>query len=262
MSVPPEANPPETSTAAPESGSMAAYLFEAMQDRPEDRRRLRWVTVVAIALHLVLFWVQFPEWHSSLPENVREAKIYVVQSVRLRQPSPPPAAGAAQPTRAKRKIPIPDPTPDDPEPIVELDLVVPETPITQLNDVFFGIPSAAPGPPGLGDGTGPTGTLDFTGDAFQVGAADGVSAPIPINRPEPRYTEEARRARIQGIVILSCIVDEQGAVRNIRVVKGLELGLSESAVTTVSKEWRYKPALKNGKPVPVHFIIRVSFSLQ
>jgi TonB family protein len=104
--------------------------------------------------------------------------------------------------------------------------------------------------PGEGGGTG--------GGIYSVGG--GVSAPIPIYKPEPAYSEEARKAKYQGTVVLWIVVDTQGNVTDPRVVRPLGLGLDEKALETV-RTWKFKPALRNGSPVPVRVIVEVSFRL-
>ena len=88
-----------------------------------------------------------------------------------------------------------------------------------------------------------------------------MTPPVKITYPQPRYTEEARQARIQGVVILRGIVDVDGTVKNITVVKGLPMGLSESAVQTV-ETWVFEPSRLEGRPVPVHYVFTINFSLQ
>jgi len=88
----------------------------------------------------------------------------------------------------------------------------------------------------------------------------GVSQPILIKKIEPEYSEEARKARFQGTVVLSIIVDDAGMPRNIRVVRPLGLGLDEKAVEAVQK-WRFRPAYKDAKPVAVHATVGVNFRL-
>ena len=75
------------------------------------------------------------------------------------------------------------------------------------------------------------------------------------------YTEEARQGRVQGVVILEAIIDVLGNVEDVKVLKGLPLGLSETAVTAAS-DWKFRPALRNGDPVPVFYNLTVRFSLQ
>jgi TonB family protein len=78
--------------------------------------------------------------------------------------------------------------------------------------------------------------------------------------PDPTYSEEARKAKYQGVVSLWIVVDSQGNVTDARVVKPLGLGLDEKAVETV-RTWRFKPAMRNGAPVPVRVGVEVFFRL-
>jgi periplasmic protein TonB len=111
---------------------------------------------------------------------------------------------------------------------------------------------------GKGGGLGPGEGGGFGGGAYSVGG--GVSAPIPIYKPEPAYSEEARKAKYQGTVVLWIVVDASGAVTDCKVVKPLGLGLDEKAVETV-RTWKFKPALKNSTPVAVRVMVEVSFRL-
>lgn len=104
--------------------------------------------------------------------------------------------------------------------------------------------------PGVGGGTG--------GGVFQIGG--DVSQPIPIYKVEPEYSEEARKAKYSGTVLLSVVIDANGHTRSIRVIRPLGLGLDEKAVEAVAK-WRFRPALKGGKPVAVQAEIEVNFRL-
>ena len=88
----------------------------------------------------------------------------------------------------------------------------------------------------------------------------GVSAPIPVYKPEPTYTEEARKAKYQGAVVLWIVVDSQGNVTDARLAKPLGLGLDEKALETV-RTWKFKPALRNGVPVAVRVSVEVTFRL-
>jgi TonB family protein len=104
--------------------------------------------------------------------------------------------------------------------------------------------------PGEGGGTG--------NGPYTVGG--GISAPILIYNPLPAYSEEARKAKFQGIVVLWIVVDSQGNVTDSRVVRPLGLGLDEKATETV-RTWRSKPAMRNGVPVAVRVGVEVSFRL-
>ena len=88
----------------------------------------------------------------------------------------------------------------------------------------------------------------------------GVTPPSPIYKPEPGYTKEARAAKLQGSVTLWMVVGVDGAVSDVKVTQGLGMGLAESAVETV-KTWKFKPAIKAGKPVPCKVMVEVAFKL-
>jgi len=93
---------------------------------------------------------------------------------------------------------------------------------------------------------------------FHVG--DGVSAPKPIFTPEPEFSEEARKAKFQGAVILSIVILPDGTTTNIRVTRPLGLGLDEKAIEAVRK-WRFRPSMKDGKAVAVSANVEVNFRL-
>jgi len=112
--------------------------------------------------------------------------------------------------------------------------------------------------PGTGPGYGPGSNGGYGGDTYSVGG--GVSEPIPIYSPVPAYSEEARKAKFGGIVLLWIVVDAQGMVRNVRIAKHLGMGLDEEAVKTVST-WKFKPAMRQGVAVPVQVQVEVSFRL-
>ncbi len=112
--------------------------------------------------------------------------------------------------------------------------------------------------PGSGNGYGPGSGGNFGGGVFRIGG--GVSSPIPIFKPDPDYSEEARKAKFQGTVVLALVVDEKGLPREVRVVRPLGLGLDQKAIEAVEK-WRFRPGMKDGKPVSVYATIEVNFRL-
>jgi TonB family protein len=93
---------------------------------------------------------------------------------------------------------------------------------------------------------------------FRVGG--GVTAPALLFKVEPEYSEEARKAKYQGTVTLYVEVDPSGKAVNIRVLHSLGLGLDEKAIDAV-KKWKFKPGMKDGKPVTVAASIEVNFRL-
>jgi len=112
---------------------------------------------------------------------------------------------------------------------------------------------------GTGNGYGPGYGGNTGGGVYRVGG--GVSAPVPIFTPEAEFSDEARRAKYQGVCLISLIVDAQGNPQNPRVVRPLGMGLDEKALEAVRK-YKFKPAMKDGRtPVPVMMSIEVNFRL-
>jgi TonB family protein len=90
-------------------------------------------------------------------------------------------------------------------------------------------------------------------------SSDAVS-PRLVKRTEPKYTLEARKARVSGIVIVEVIIDTNGRVVAARILKALPFGLSEAAVECV-KHWRFKPATVHGNGIDVFYDLTVNFRL-
>jgi TonB family protein len=103
------------------------------------------------------------------------------------------------------------------------------------------------------------------GNALSHDASNGpgseITAPVVLFQPLPTYTEAARNARIEGIVVIQVVVRKDGTVDSFKIIKGLGYGLDESAINTVGSGWRFKPGTRNGEPVDVQANIEVSFRL-
>jgi TonB family protein len=108
--------------------------------------------------------------------------------------------------------------------------------------------------PGVGQGRGG----GIGGGVFRVGG--GVSAPRALNTPDPDYSEEARKAKYQGTVVLWLVVDPGGRPRDVKVARSLGMGLDQKAIEAVRK-WTFEPAMKDGKPVAVQINVEVNFRL-
>ncbi|HEY2842428.1 MAG TPA: M56 family metallopeptidase, partial [Bryobacteraceae bacterium] len=93
---------------------------------------------------------------------------------------------------------------------------------------------------------------------YRIGA--GVSAPVPIYRADPEYSEEARVAKWQGAVLLQVVINEEGVPQDIKVIRPLGLGLDEKAIEAVQK-WRFRPGMMDGKAVPVAANMEINFRL-
>lgn len=149
---------------------------------------------------------------------------------------------------------------------------LPKVNLPMLGDPLSGLsaPSQGPGSGGFGSGKGggvgsgsgagfgPGSGGGTGGGAYRVGG--GVSAPSVLFKVEPEYSEEARKAKFQGTVVLAIIVDPSGKARDIRVIRPLGLGLDEKAIEAVMK-WRFKPGLRDGAAVPVQATVEVNFRL-
>jgi len=195
--------------------------------------------------------------------------------------SPLPAAKGRLPKVSPRQFTPPVQVYNNPNPKLPMEPTIiappnvnmPNNNMTQYGDPLakLGPPSNGPGSgggigsgsgggvgPGRGGGYGPGEGGGFGGGVFRVGG--GVTAPVPLYKPEPEYSEEARKAKYQGTVVLYIEVDPTGHPRNLRVVRSLGLGLDEKAIEAVEK-WRFRPGYKDGKPVTVAATIEVNFRL-
>jgi periplasmic protein TonB len=141
----------------------------------------------------------------------------------------------------------------------------------------YGDPNAPPGPPSGGRGSG-----GGIGDGREGGVGNGkgpgygdnegggmsgtsrivysATAPVLLYKVEPEYADEARRARVQGIVILRIEVDPEGRPGNVTVRQSLGLGLDERAVEAVRK-WKFRPGYAGGKAVATAALVVVTFRL-
>jgi protein TonB len=157
-------------------------------------------------------------------------------------------------------------------------IVPPELQPPQVNLAQFGDPLGRLGPPsngtgsgggigsgsgggvgsGTGPGVGPGSGGGMGGGVFRVGG--GVSAPQLIHRVDPEYSEEARKAKHQGTVELYVEVEPDGRAHKVVVRRSLGLGLDEKAIEAV-RQWRFKPAMRDGKPVTVGALVTVHFRL-
>jgi len=111
---------------------------------------------------------------------------------------------------------------------------------------------------GTGPGVGPGRGGGIGGGVFRVGG--GVSAPRALDTPDPEYSEEARKAKYQGTCVLWLIVGPDGKPRDIKVARALGMGLDQKAIEAV-RNWKFEPAMKDGKPVAVQINVEVNFRL-
>lgn len=113
--------------------------------------------------------------------------------------------------------------------------------------------------PGTGNGFGPGFGGNAGGGLYRVGG--GVSAPELIRKVDAEFSDEARKNKYQGIVMVEIVVDKDGNPQNPRVVRALGQGLDEKAIEAIM-QYKFKPAFKDGKtPVPVKMTIEIDFHI-
>ena len=111
---------------------------------------------------------------------------------------------------------------------------------------------------GAGAGLGPGSGGGFGGGVYKVGG--GVSAPRLLVSPDPEYSEEARKAKYQGTVVVWMILGPDGRPQKLKIQRALGMGLDEKALEAV-KQWRFEPAKKDNQPVAVAISVEVNFHL-
>jgi TonB family protein len=170
---------------------------------------------------------------------------------------------------------------NEPPPITPIN--IPAKILASAADTLPGAIEAPPGPPtlsqgsgsggGSGTGTG-TGIGPGTGSGLGPGSGggtgggvyrpgNGVTLPVPVFQPRPNYTSDAMRAKVQGIVLLECIVRPDGSVSDVNVIRSLDptFGLDQEAMKT-ARQWRFRPGTRMGEPVPVLVTIELTFTLR
>ena len=157
--------------------------------------------------------------------------------------------------------------------VEETVLVAPDVPLPQggqvgdpLSQFSRALSNGSGGPGGIGPGccggVGPS-----TGSGFGPGPAGiypagkmDVTVPQVLFNPEPSFSDEARKAKAQGLVVLLLVVGKDGLPHDIRVGQSLGMGLDEKAIEAVHR-WRFRPATLNGQPVATQIAVQVDFRL-
>jgi periplasmic protein TonB len=111
---------------------------------------------------------------------------------------------------------------------------------------------------GNGAGIGPGSGGNTGGGVMHVGGS--VRPPVLVSQVDPEFSEEARKAKFSGNVEVYLWVDEQGNPSHVKVVRGVGMGLDEKAIEAV-RQYKFKPALQNGKPVKVDLYVDVNFQI-
>lgn len=212
---------------------------------------------------------------------------------------PIPASSGRLPDISKSQLVAPDPTSPTPllpvedllaaTPTVVMPIDIPQDQSLSIGDITAppsNLRSSGPGSgggigsgrgTGIGPGTG-AGVGPGSGGGFGGGSGGGIGSgtgsgtgvylpgpgitqPVLLVQPLPPYTEEARKARVQGVVLIQAVVRRDGIADSFRIIRGLGYGLDESAINTIATKWRFRPGTKQGVPVDVQADIEVTFRL-
>jgi TonB family protein len=237
-----------------------------------------------IAFWILLLWL--------VPDNVREAVLpdeLPRQIVWLAEPGPGGGGGggnqrpeppkpAQLPGREKISVPAapePEPTPEEPPEVTPLEqLSIPAETMAAAAEPAIGVldsGDASSQSTGSGSGTGAgSGTGSGLGQGSGGGTGGGVYRPGSgiinprvLREVKPQYTADAMRAKVQGTVLLECVVLPDGSVGKVDVVKSLDsaFGLDQEAVKA-ARQWRFQPGTRFGEPVAVLVTIELTFTLR
>jgi protein TonB len=192
-----------------------------------------------------------------------------------KMPDPPKKAEVKTETPKKISVPAPkEPTPEiKPEPPKIETLNIPAVPlaaapVTSPGAIESNAPTESTGSgrgtgagPGQGSGLGPGFGGGVGGGAYRPG--NGVNLPVALREVKPQYTADAMRAKVQGTVLLECVVLPDGTVGPVEVVRSLDttFGLDQEAIKA-AKQWRFKPGTRFGEPVAVLVTIELTFTLR
>jgi protein TonB len=243
----------------------------------KDKAKGRGLTaLISAAIHIIIIGAIIAAGYyvKKNPEViVKPIRAFMVSAPPPPPPPPPPAASSASSTPKVQHVETPKTQPKFRQP-TEIPKEVPQTQTTETRGAQEGGVSGGQAGGVVGGGVGGVvggvvggtvggqlgGQLGGTGDR-PVRVGGDVQPPVAIDRIEPQYTEVARKARIEGIVIIEAIIDRNGNVTDARVLKPLPLGLDQAALEAV-KRWKFKPGTLNGQPVPVIYNLTVNFRLQ
>ena len=246
--------------------------FDFLDGGVSTRRPTQVAVIIALLFHVAIFLLVFPSFSNKIFRQTEQ--VLVLRSLAPAGggslPKARPQVKPITPTEQPILMPIPDPTPDDPEPLrrtetIEVAKVVNEmTADLSLGDIDA--PAGADGIGGPGTGTGPS-----TGPGSQAGAPGtgaypmgypGVVDPVLLVKTTPTYTNEAIKAKVQGVVVLQALIRKNGRVDQASVLRGLGYGLEQQAIKEIVTNWRFRPATYQGSPVDLLATIEVTFSLR
>jgi len=217
-----------------------------LEKDPHTGTGFRLGIMAAVLIHAGIFAITWPTVAQAPPNEPDEVFI------------PFPITTLAPPEREPELIPIEIPPQRSDSPIIPGPPEVPaepiDRPVTEVIEIPDGRVEYIPEPVDLA----PTAEVEETTIVF-VGV--DIDEPRIIHKVEPRYTQPAIRGRIQGAVILDLIIDTEGRVESVQVLRGLPLGLTKSAVDAV-EQWEFAASIYRDRPVSVRYILTVHFNLK
>ena len=273
------------------------FLFEQQQKRIPSALAGSLVSHIVLAL-LVVFGVRYGGATAISPALLPDQPNTNI--VWLQQPGPGGGGGgggnrmkepprqAEMPGKDKITVPVSKPpkmemqeAKKEPDPVAQLN--IPAKSLASAQDSLPGTIEAPPGPPtlsqgsgsggGAGTGTG-TGVGPGSGSGLGPGSGggtgggvyrpgNGVTLPRVLHEERPQYTSDAMRAKVQGTVLLECVVRPDGSVGDVQVIRSLDptFGLDQQAIAAARK-WRFAPGTRLGEAVPVQITIELTFTLR
>jgi protein TonB len=238
-------------------------------------------TAASIALHCTILLTLIAVFRAAPDEAISESVAAIVPDHLVWLPHTDAGGGkfggpdrAIQPPRRQQTVghdnaSVPVPAEISPQITNNAPEDTPSIPARPMGDSFTALPGAINGQSAsdaIGDGS-PLGAGDRPGGSGFGGegvfSGPGVTTPTLILQIKPRYTADAMRMRIQGTVLVECVVMADGTVGDARVIRSLDprFGLDEEALIA-AKQWRFRPGTLNGKPVPVVVSIELMFSVR
>ncbi len=267
----------------PSAVVFAPEVFLAQMQPKRDARSTGAAVLLHVAAIALLFWAV--KTHVT---PVSQPKMAMVDLLRTPPPmapaknamgggggqrGPTPVTKGQLPKFAERQI-----TPPKAPPMEQPKIRMPDPTIEMLRDLKMannnlpniGMPNSPLIGNSMGNGTG-TGIGSGHGSGMGLGSGGnyggrvrmiggGVSTPVVIYQVEPEFSEEARKAKFMGNVIVSLVVDPKGLPENVHVTRGVGMGLDDKAVEAV-RQYRFKPAMEGGKPVAVYLNVEVAFQI-
>ena len=225
--------------AIPDRSPPPASFEHLLADNRRNGNGLRLGILAAALVHLVVFAITWPTLAQSEPDLPSPPVYRVIQLTEFKKPP----MHFERPAPPQRSVPIPDATPNEEETLERERSPAPAIDYPEDLVQLTTLPPA-PEPPGTAE----------------VQAFIDVDPPRVIFRVEPRYTELARRARFEGAVVLSLVIDPEGRVADVTVLRSLPFGLTENAIGAVS-QWLFEPCTVDDKPVSVRYNLTVHFRL-